>query len=84
MSNSNKFPFQPYILGQNVLTENIPNKLIGNVWESIQTFYGVNVDVRLGPLATNSSGNILAMAIQKHDTPGVSDAGKINIYSAVY
>ena len=26
-SNSNKFPFQPYILGQNVLTENIPNNL---------------------------------------------------------
>jgi hypothetical protein len=59
-------------------------QLIGNVWESIQTFYGVNVDDRLGTLATNSSGNILAMAIQKHDTPGVSDAGKINIYSAVY
>ena len=59
-------------------------QLIDNVWELIQTFYGVNVDDRLGPLATNSSGNILAMAIQKHDTPAVSDAGKINIYSAVY
>ena len=43
------------------------------VWELIQTFYGVNVDDRLGPLATNSSGNILAMAIQKHDTSAVSD-----------
>ena len=26
-SNSNKFPFQPYILGQDVLIENIPNDL---------------------------------------------------------
>jgi len=54
------------------------------VWELMQTFYGVNVDDRLGPLATNSSGNILAMAIQKHDTSAVSDAGKINIYIVRY
>lgn len=59
-------------------------QLIDNVWELIQTFYGVNVDDRLAPLAMNADGNILAMAIQKHNTPVVSDAGKINIYSAVY
>ena len=59
-------------------------QLIDNVWELIQTFYGVNVDDRLAPLAMNGDGKTLAMAIQKHDTPAVSDAGKINIYSAVY
>ena len=82
-SNSNKFPFQPYILGQDVLIEIIPNDL-SNIWELIETFYGVNVDDRLTPLAMNGDGKTLAMAIQKHDTPAVSDAGKINIYSAVY
>ena len=59
-------------------------QLRDNVWELIQTFYGVNVDDRLGTLATNSDGTILAMSIQKHDSLSLTDAGKINIYSAVY
>ena len=59
-------------------------QLKDNNWELIETFYGVNGDDRLGPLAMNGDGKTLAMAIIKHDTPLVGDAGKINIYSAVY
>ena len=59
-------------------------QLIDNIWELIETFYGVNVHDNLGPLAMNGDGKTLAMAIQKHDTPAVSNAGKINIYSAIY